>query len=68
MKKMKKTILLSLLIITSLTSCNKQNYCTCTVNGTIKTETERIYNTRRQAKKNCEESSKNGKTCYLEAY
>ena len=46
---MKKIFIFSILAISYLTSCNKAHYCTCTINGTVDTETYTLYNTKRKA-------------------
>ncbi len=65
---MKKIFIFSILAISYLTSCNKAHYCTCTINGTVDTETYTLYNTKRKAIKNCNKTTNSERTCYLEAY
>ncbi len=65
---MKKIILVSVLAFCYLTSCNKTYYCTCSINGTTQFETYTLYNTKRKAIDNCNNTTNTTRTCALEAY
>ena len=49
---MKKSLLFVALGL--LIACNKEHTCSCVVSGTVKSEDYKLYNSKRQAKKICD--------------
>ena len=65
---MKKTVVISILAFTILSSCNKQYTCTCVETGTIVVKKYTIYNTKRKATKNCNNLNSSAQSCTLEVF
>ena len=65
---MKKFYLFGILFSLVLSSCTKEYICTCTITGTVKIESYKVYNTKRKATKNCEAASNSTQSCVLESY
>ncbi|MES2680925.1 MAG: hypothetical protein V4635_13620 [Bacteroidota bacterium] len=65
---MKTSILLSLIVVASLSSCRKKYNCVCTTSGTVVSTTE-IRATKSNATADCNAMSSNGnngKTCSIQ--
>jgi hypothetical protein len=64
---MKAVVILSLMVVSFLFSCNKTYTCTCQTNGTTEIEAYPVTNTKKKATKLCEAAQEgNVKTCVLE--